>query len=171
MKSNVTQHGSPSPEARRRVVFTISAGLLAVWFVIGIAAQQTSSDMEILREKIKADRKLLISENMELSEAEAQAFWPIYDSYQQELQPLNERVSKMINDYAASYETMTDQKAQALLNEAVAIEQDRAKLMQSYLPKFSSVLPARKVARYYQIENKIRSALNYELASFIPLVE
>jgi hypothetical protein len=66
---------------------------------------------------------------------------------------------------------MTDQAAAKLVTEAVAVEADRTKLMQSYLPRFQKTLPARKVAPYYQLENKIRAVLNYELAANIPLVK
>ena len=108
---------------------------------------------------------------MQLSESEAKAFWPVYESYQKDLARVNERIGKVIQDYAASYETMTDEAAAKLVAEAVAVEVDRTKLMQAYLPRFQKTLPAKKVARYYQLENKIRAVLNYELASNIPLVK
>jgi hypothetical protein len=83
---------------------------------------------------------------------------------------LNQRTVKLVKDYAASYKTMTDAVAGPLLDEAIAIERDRAALLTSYRPKFAAVLPATKVARYYQIENKIRAVINYELADAIPIM-
>jgi hypothetical protein len=74
-------------------------------------------------------------------------------------------VAKVIAVYAASFESMTDELAERLISEAVAIEADRARLMQAYLPRLNQVLPARKVARYIQIENKIRGVINFELAA------
>ncbi len=135
------------------------------------AGDKPADNMQILREKIQADKKLVVAEAMDLTEGEAKAFWPVYQAYQKDLQALGDRMVKLIREYAAGYRTMTDDAAKKLLNDYVALEQDRLKLMQSYLPKFRSVLPQRKVARYYQIENKIRAAINYELASAIPLVK
>jgi hypothetical protein len=74
-------------------------------------------------------------------------------------------VAKVIAVYAASFESMTDELAERLISEAVAIEADRARLMRAYLPRLNQVLPARKVARYIQIENKIRAVINFELAA------
>ena len=137
-----------------------------------LAAQDKPADNnQLVLEKVKADKKLLVAENMQLTEGEAKAFWPVYESYQRDLGKINDRLVKLINEYAASYQTMTDAAATKLVDEAVAIESDRTKLAQSYLPKFRKVLPPTKVARYYQIENKIRAVVNYELAARIPLVK
>jgi hypothetical protein len=135
------------------------------------AQDKPADTMQLVRDKLKADKKLLVADNLQLSDSEAKAFWPVYESYQKDLAKVNDRIGKVIQDYAASYETMTDEAAKKLVTEAVAVEADRTKLMQSYLPRFQKTLPARKVARYYQLENKIRAVLNYELAANIPLVK
>jgi hypothetical protein len=101
--------------------------------------QGTSADnMQILREKIKADKKLLVATNMDLTESEAKGFWPVYEEYQKDLTAINQRIGKLI---------------------------------ESYVPKLSQVLPQKKVARYLQIENKIRAVVKYELAGAVPLVQ
>ena len=146
--------------------------LAALIAVPAIAQDKPASNMEILRQKIKADKKLVVAANMDLTEAEAKGFWPVYDSYQADLQTLNERLGRMIVRYADLYnsKTITDEAAKGLLDEAVAIEQAEVSMKQGYLPKLAAVLPATKVARYLQIENKIRAAIKYELADGIPLV-
>ena len=155
----------------KRVLWLAACVVVLISAPFQAQTQPTSTDMEILRQKIKADKKLLVADNMELSESEAKAFWPVYESYQKDLAKVNERIGKVIQDYAASYESMTDEAAAKLVAEVVAVEADRTKLMQSYLPRFRKTLPAKKVARYYQLENKIRAVVNYELASNIPLVK
>ena len=67
------------------------------------AAGPTPSDMEILRQKIKADKKLVVAANMQLTEAEAKGFWPVYEGYQKELHAINERLGKLILAYAEAY--------------------------------------------------------------------
>ena len=128
-------------------------------------------DMQILSEKLKADKKLLVAQNMQLTEAEAGKFWPVYGQYQDELFILRMRSLNLIKTYAEKYGSMTNEVAKELLDEYLAIEGLRQKVREAYLPKFREVLPEMKVARYYQIENKISAVVNYELATQIPLLQ
>jgi hypothetical protein len=134
---------------------------------------QTASDMEILRQKIKADKKLVVASAMELTEAEAKGFWPVYDAFQADLQKINGQIGQVIKAYAAAYrtDTLTNDKAKELLGEALKVEQAEVDLKQAYVPKLGAVLPQVKVARYLQVENKIRAVLKYELAGEIPLAK
>ena len=102
-------------------------------------------------------------------ETEAQAFWPVYEEYQKALEKLDTLTGKLIEDYARNFQDMSDMVAKTIVDDHLAIEMERAKLMQSYLPKLRQVLPERKVARYYQIENKIKAVANFEIARNIPL--
>lgn len=137
------------------------------------AAAQTASDMRILAEKIKADKKLVVAANMQLTEEEAKGFWPVYEAYQADLQKINGRLLGTIKRYANAYNKgpVADETAKKLINEAIAIEEAEVKLKRSYVPRLGKVLPGMKVARYIQIENKIRAIGKYELAAQIPLVE
>jgi hypothetical protein len=138
-----------------------------------MAQDKPADNMQILRDKIKADKKLVVATNMELTESEAKAFWPIYDEYQKDLQKINRRIVNVLDGYAADAraKTLTDDKAKKLINEALAIEQAEANLKSTYAPKLSKVLPVKKVARYLQIENKIRAVVKYDLAQGVPLVQ
>ncbi|HKV75756.1 MAG TPA: hypothetical protein VJN95_14645 [Gemmatimonadales bacterium] len=131
------------------------------------------ANMQILRDKVKADKKLVVASNMTLTDAEAKAFWPIYDEYQKDLAGINQRTVKVIADYAKALQAgpVADSTAKRLLDESLAIEQAEVALRQSYVPKLGKALPAAKVARYLQIESKIRAVIKYDLASHIPLVE
>ena len=110
---------------------------------------------------------------MGLTDSEAKSFWPVYEAYQKDLMAINERIGKLIVSYAEGYrdKTLTDEKAEKLTAELVDIQKAEADLQESYLLKLSKVLPPKKVARYLQIENKIRALVKYELAAQIPLVE
>jgi hypothetical protein len=96
----------------------------------------------------------------------------VYEAYQKDLQALNGRIKATIESYAAAYNqgTVADDTAKKLLDDALAIDGAEVDLKRSYVPKFQKVLPAAKVARYYQIENKIRAGIKYEMAAGIPLV-
>jgi len=137
------------------------------------AAQDKPADnMQILRDKLKADKKLLVASNMELTESEAKGFWPIYNQYQKELQKINQRMAKVLESYADDNrrKSLTDDKAKKLIDEAVSVEQAEANIKSTFAPKLSKVLPVKKVARYLQIENKIRAVVRYDIAQGVPLV-
>jgi polyhydroxyalkanoate synthesis regulator phasin len=158
-----------------KVIFFVTlVAAITMWVVSPVVAQDKPADnMQILRDKIKADKKLLVSANMELTESEAKGFWPVYEEYQKDLTAINQRIGKLIESYAADYRanTLTDEKAKKLIDELVAIGKAEAELQAASVPKLGKVLPAKKVARYLQIENKIRAALKYELAANIPVVQ
>ena len=137
------------------------------------ADKAVNSDMQILKDKLKADKKLLVAENLALTDAEAKGFWPVYDAYQKDLGAINKRIGTAIVQYAKAYNagTVADDVAAKLVNESVAIEGSEAQLRKNYAAKVLEVLPGWKGARYLQIESKIRALIRYELAAEIPLVE
>jgi predicted outer membrane protein len=138
-----------------------------------VTAQDKPADnMQILRDKIRADKKLVVAANMELTESEAKDFWPIYDQYQKDLQKINQRLANLLESYADDFrnKSLTDEKAKKLIDEALAIDRAEANLKSTYAPKLSKALPIRKVVRYLQIENKIRAVVKYDIASGVPLV-
>jgi Spy/CpxP family protein refolding chaperone len=153
----------------------VLAAFAMVTCMASAATAQTSAtnNMDVLRQKVKEGKKLVVSSNLELTDAEGKAFWPVYEAYQKDLQQINQRLGAMIQSYADAYNKgpVTDAAAKKLLDEATAIDDAEAKLRTSYLPKILGALPAAKAARYVQIENKIRAAIRYELAAGIPLVE
>jgi len=160
----------------RGIILAVAIGVMAFAVAFPTPAWtqgQPADNMQILLDKIKADKKLLVANNMDLTESEAQGFWPVYEQYQQELANFNQRIGKLIESYAAAYRTnsMTDEVAKKLIDEFVAIEKGEAAVKAFYVPKLNQVLPPKKVARYFQIENKIRAAIKYELAGEIPLVQ
>ena len=132
----------------------------------------SDTNMEILKEKLKADKKLLVAGNMELTDAEAKQFWPLYDSYQKELDGINKQLGQTIKDYADAFNkgNVPNDTAKKLLGEALSVDEQEVKLKRTYADKLGKVLPATKVARYIQLENKIRSLIRFELAQQIPLV-
>ena len=154
-------------------IFGMAMAIMLFSFAPLNAAQDKPADnMQILRDKIKADKKLVVAANMELTESEAKGFWPIYEQYQKELQKINQRIGKVLESYADDNrgKSLTDDKAKKLIDEAVSIEQAEANIKSTFAPKLSKVLPVKKVVRYLQIENKIRAVVRYDIAQGVPLV-
>ena len=113
----------------------------------GVAQDKPADNMQILREKLKADKKLVVAANMDLTESEAKGFGPIYEQYQKELQKINQRIANLLESYADDFrgKSLTDDKAKKLIDEAVAIEQAEANLKSAYAPKLGKAMPERKL--------------------------
>lgn len=155
-------------------IMRVAIAIMLLGFApLSLAQDKPADNMQILRDKIKADKKLLVAMNMELTGSEAKGFWPIYEEYQKDLQKINRRIANLLESYEADFrgKSLTDDKAKKLIEEAVAIEQAEANLKSTYAPKLSKVLTVKKVARYLQIENKIRAIIKYDLAVGVPLVQ
>ena len=137
------------------------------------AATSADANMEILKQKLKADKKLLVAANMELSDVEAKAFWPIYESYQADLAKINTRIGAAVDSYLGAYDkgAISNDLSKKLLQETLAIEKAELDLKRALVTKLEKALPPYKVARYTQIENKVRAVIKYELAAQIPLVQ
>ncbi|MGZ8424737.1 MAG: hypothetical protein ACXWYD_07310 [Candidatus Binatia bacterium] len=154
---------------------------LAVLFVAALGSapaiarsqDKPANNLEIVHEKLKADKKLIVSKYMELTESEAKSFWPVYEDFQKDLQKFHERLGALLKSYAADYrgKSLTDEKAKKLLDEWIALEQDEVKQRSAFIPKVTKALPAKKAARYLQIENEYRMLLRYDLAATVPLAQ
>jgi hypothetical protein len=154
-------------------IFSLVFLLAALCSIVVLAADPPADNMNILRDKIRADKKLIVAENMQLTESEAKAFWPLYDAYQAELDKINDRAKKAILMYAEAYNNykVTDETAKKLIAEMLAIDEAELQLKKTFLPKLEAALPEVKVMRYLQLENKVRAILRYDLADGIPLAE
>jgi hypothetical protein len=155
------------------VVLMVFACAVAAPAFAQTAPSATTTNMEILAQKLKADKKLVVAGTMGLTDAESKAFWPIYDACQAELDGINKRLKTGIEGYAKDYnaKTMTDAKAAAMLTEMFAIDEALLASRKSCAAKLNGVIPPAKITRYVQIENKIRAQINYELAAGIPFVQ
>jgi hypothetical protein len=165
-------------EMKNTAMLTVAMFLLAAAAFgpgLAIAQDKTSveTNMEILAEKLEADKKLVVAANLVLTDAESEAFWPLYAEYQEGLKGLHERMVKVIMSYADAYnaDTLTDEQALTLLKESMSISADELKMRKGFVTKLAKVLPGKKVTRYMQIENKIAAIVDYGLAAEIPLVE
>jgi len=167
---------------RRNILQLVAVGLIsALSGSVQISSAQTktaagdkpASNLAIIHEKLKADKKLIVAKYMELTESEAKKFWPVYEEYQADLQKSNERLRNLLESYAADYKSksLTDEKAKKLLDEWLAIEQDEGNRRSAFAPKVLQALPPKKAARYLQIENEFRILLRYDLAATVPLVQ
>ena len=130
-----------------------------------------NDEIAAVRSVAQSDRKTIVDHAMLLTPQESTAFWPVYNKYREEVTRVNDQLVKVITDYAAQRDTLTDAQANKLVTDYLAFEQNFLDLRKKYLKQFTAVLPMTKVARFYQIENKLDALQRLGLASEIPLTK
>ena len=155
----------------RKITVLILAGILAV-AVTGTLAAQNQPDIAGQRAAIQKDRNSIVAASLPLTTDQTTTFWPLYKEYRADMVKVGDRMEKLIRDYAAGYNTtLTDEQAAALLKEFLAIQKEALKVREQYVPRFSAILPAKSVMRFYQIENKLDASVTADLVSQVPLAK
>ena len=132
--------------------------------------QDTQQLIDLLRKDVRAEKADIVAKTMELDADEATAFWPVYKKYEAEGKTLGDERLAIITDYADNIDTLTDEKAKDLITRSVALEGKEQALKEQYLQQFLAVVPAKVVARFFQVDNRINTLIDLELSSQIPLV-
>lgn len=145
--------------------------LMIVFSSVLIFAQSAADYIEVQRSALKTEKKAIVADAMTFSDAESQAFWPLYNEYNEKMYAQNTQIYDMIVDYATNYETMSDEKAIELWTKREKITAELLSLEKEYFKKFQKILPGKTVVKYFQVENKISMIINAELADLIPLVK
>ena len=135
-----------------------------------VFAQTIDDYLEVARDVLNSEKKAIVAEAMILSNTESGPFWELYNEYNAELYNVHTKRVNIIKDFAANYESMNDEKADELWTNSMAYQSELLKLNKAYYKKFKKILPAGKAALYFQLENKIATLLNAELALEIPVI-
>jgi len=126
--------------------------------------------IQMLRDEVGKDRREIVKANMLLTNSEAARFWPIYDEYRAEMNKLGDRRVKLITDYAANRNAMSEDEGNRLLKEALDIDKQRVEIKEDYIKKFEKELSARTTARFFHIESKLDATGDAARAAKIPLI-
>ena len=164
-----------------RFAFATAAALLLSY---GLAAQDkqlkdqaeskelnTQAYIQLLRSDLKASKRTLIKESMQLDDKQAEAFWPLYNQYDVEQTKLGDQKLALIQQYANSFLTMTDDKADQLAHQALQLDEQRLALRKKYYDIMKKSLPAVVVARFFQLDNQIQLVVDLQIASNLPIIE
>lgn len=149
---------------------TLALLALAVSHLV-TAAEPATDPLVVATDQYNRDRQRLIAENLQLTDAEARRFWPLYEEYEKDLFALTEKRRATLAKFGENYESMTNAMAKEIMLERVKLEEDRLRLRRAYLPRFEKVVPVKKLARYIQIESKIRAAVDAGIAEELPLIK
>jgi Spy/CpxP family protein refolding chaperone len=134
------------------------------------ASQPNSDDfIELLRKDVRSQKKQIMAENMDLSDAEAEKFWPVYDRYAAELSKIYDTKIALLNDYSENYNSMTGEQAENYIRKRAQVEQSIMQLRLNYMPAFRKVLSGRETALFYQLDWRLGLAIDVELVQ-VPLI-
>jgi hypothetical protein len=128
-----------------------------------------TSDIELTRAAIQVRRQAIVTASMDLESKEAEVFWPLYREYRLAMATVNDRFVKLLTGYLDSYDKLTDGDASKMLEEYLSIDRARNDVKKKFVSRFSKQLPTKKVARFFQVDNKLDAFMNAELAQLIPL--
>jgi hypothetical protein len=152
--------------------------VLLLLAMLGPAYSQTADELALLKAQIEAmrtvsatERKIVIIRELNMTSAEAEKFWPLYEDYHDEMNAIDDLRAKIVAEYASRYNDMTDELADKLLDQSIDYTDKKQKLKKKYVKKFRAILPGIKVTRYFQLENKLDAIVDYQLAARIPLLQ
>ena len=150
----------------RTIAFTL-AFLCTTQAVYG----QSAAYLELLRSDIRTNKVQHITEAMQFTEEESTIFWPVYREYEFELMKITDTKVALIRDFAANYESLTDEKARELADGVFDLEEQRTQLMREYFGKLDELLPTTTVAKFFQVERQIMLLLDTQIAAQVPLIK
>jgi len=149
---------------------TLAAAVLVSLAAAAAATAQTVPEkLEVTRQAVESQRRVLVSGALPLTDAEADAFWPLYDAYEKDRRPLDERANRLVADFLASSASLSDAQAKAMVEEALGIEEGRLRVRRAWLGRMAKAIPPRKLARFYQIDNKLDAVVRADVSRQIPL--
>jgi hypothetical protein len=156
----------------------IFALLLAVTLrVLPAVAQVAAVDpdlagqLELSRAQLAVERQAIVTRAMELTDSESTRFWPLYREFRGKIEQIVDSQVGLLRTYSGAGDTLSDEQAQELVAEYIKTQKEKLKVQQDYMKKFRKILPARKVARYFQLETKLDAIVSYDLARTIPLIK
>lgn len=126
--------------------------------------------IQVLRSDVKKDRMQIVTEAMRFTEAEAAAFWPVYRNYQEEVAKLDEQKYGLLKDYARHFSDMTAVQAREMADLSFTLEQRKAELKRKYFKEFEKVMPATRVARFFQVDHRLDLLVALQVAADVPLI-
>ena len=146
--------------------------LALVVFFFGLLAS-ANDELADGRAMIQAERQEMVRSELHMTSKETEEFWPVYSAYREKYDGVMRRYGEMIAEYMRRYDDadLSDEYANEMLETYFGIQVELLQVQQEFLPEFRAVLPALKVARFYQLENKFNAEINAQLALVVPLVD
>lgn len=143
-------------------------------FVLAPASEATAQGepfIELLRKDIQADKVMLLTAALEMTDEQSEKFWPLYREYQTKLATIGDERLKLIKNYAANYNAMTEEKAAELAKTSFSLQEDRMSLLKKTHKKVGKEIGPILATRFVQIENQLLTLIDLQIASEMPLIK
>ena len=127
-------------------------------------------DIQLLRKDLRSQKKQIVAANMDLTDAEAIKFWPVYDQYSADLARINDARAALIKEYLQTFDTMNGEQAESCLRKRAGVEESIMQLRLKYIPVFRKVLSGRQTALFFQIDWRLGLMIDLQLAQ-MPLID
>ena len=131
----------------------------------------TDTDIALLRSDVQAQRTDVVAHTMQLNDADAKKFWPLYREYVNKEQAIGDQRVSAIKDYASQYDTMNDAQADGLVDRMLKFDKSRTALRAEYYPKFKKVIGAKQAAKFLQVDNRLNLLVDLQIANAIPVIQ
>jgi hypothetical protein len=131
----------------------------------------TDDDIAVLRQDVQADKTEIITRNMNFTDTQSKAFWPLYRSYAHDQQVIGDQRIALIKDYAANYGGIDDASAKSYIDRALKFEDDNLKLRKQYMPRFEKAIGAKQAGKFYQVDNRLSLLVSVQLAALLPIIK
>ncbi len=147
----------------------IAAAVLTALAATPAAPQAVKDALELNRQAVESQRRVLVAGSLRLTDAEASAFWPLYDGFEKERRGVDERTNQLVADFVAAGAGLSDAQASAMLGEALRLDEERLRVRRSWISRMSKAVPPRKLVTFFQLENKLDAVVRADVARQIPL--
>ena len=156
---------------RNYLLFNLSVALLALAPLCRAQNEDPpslDSAIALVRANMQANKTVITGQAMEFNDKDAAAFWPIYRQYEYERSKLDDGRVNVIKEYTDKYPDLTDAEAQVMANRMFECDSRLAALKKTYFKKFTKVLPALTVAKFFQLERRIDLMMDMKVESTLP---
>ena len=134
------------------------------------AQAQIDENVDLLRKDLRSQKKQIVAANMNLTDAEAVKFWPVYDQYAADLAKVNDTKAALIKDYFQTFDTMNGEQAETYIRKRADVEESIMQARLKYIPAFRKVLSGRQTALFFQIDWRVGLLIDVQLAQ-VPLID
>ena len=153
------------------LVLTVLCGVFPAAAQLPGSISLPSRYAELQRSDIQARKVEIITEVMRFDEKEAAAFWPIYNEYAAAQAKLNDRRLANVKELLNKYDSLSEDEAKKFVERSFSMEKERTALKEQYFKKLGKVLPAQKVARFFQVENQLNLLLELQVTANLPIID
>jgi hypothetical protein len=146
------------------LIFTLVFGPL-------MSQNASETDLSLIRNALQSERRTLVAENMNLVTEEEKIFWDIYDQYEIEHGAILKQEFSILKEYLEKYETLSEEEASKLMEQAFVLERKDQKIRKKYYNKLKKNLSVTHAVRFTQIERQLKTFMRVMIYQETPLLD